>query len=157
MNTRFISVSFATFVIIATGAGRLFAQSVTVKPPDVEITLTPPVLDIDLAQWQLDALDWVMVDVGREVGDAIAMKVDAKLNEKLAEKLDAKFQSQRSNPPNPRPNVRPITIRGGNNEDRLFQSGTRSLDNGRWDEAIQSFTKVMELNGTRADGACYWI
>src|SRR5437667_11512719 len=123
MTLRLIRISFAPFVIIATRAGRLSAQSVTVTPPNVEITVTPPVLDIDLAQWQLDALDWVMVDVGREVGDAIAMKVDAKLNEKLAEKFEEKFQSQRSNPPNPRPNVRPITIRGGNNEDRLYQSG----------------------------------
>ena len=157
MNTRFITIWFTALVVIAPDAGRLFAQSLTVKPSNVEITVTPPVLDIDVAQWQVDALDWVMADVGREIGDAIAMKVDAKLNEKLAEKLEAKFQNQRSNPPNPRPTPRPIIVRGGNNEDRLYQSGTRSLDNGRWDEATQSFTKVMEINGTRADGACYWI
>ena len=50
-------------------------------------------------------------------------------------------------------------MRGGgdNNEDRLYQSGTRALDNGRWDEAIAQFTRVASIGGTRADGATYWI
>ena len=28
--------------------------------------------------------------------------------------------------------------RGDNNEDRNYQNGTRALDNGRWDEAVES-------------------
>ena len=48
-------------------------------------------------------------------------------------------------------------MRVDNNEDRNYQNGTRSLDNGRWDEAIEYFTRVVNQNGTRADGAMYWI
>jgi HEAT repeat protein len=43
------------------------------------------------------------------------------------------------------------------NEDRLYQNGTRALDNGHWDEAIQLFNRVIALGGSRADGATYWI
>jgi len=136
--------------MIGAGAARLSGQSITVRPPDVDLTLTPPALDLDF-QLQLDALDSVMADVTGRVDDAIAEKIEAK--------LEAKFQNQRSGPPRPLPNPRPLVSigRGGDNEDRLYQSGTRALDNRRWDEAIQTFTKVMALHGSRADGACYWI
>jgi HEAT repeat protein len=55
----------------------------------------------------------------------------------------------------PSPKVR--IARGDNNEDRNYQNGTRALDAGRWDEAIELFTRVVNVNGTRADGAMYWI
>ena len=47
--------------------------------------------------------------------------------------------------------------RGDDNEDRNYQNGTRALDAGRWDEAVEYFTRVVNQNGTRADGAMYWI
>ena len=51
-----------------------------------------------------------------------------------------------------------MVSRGGdNNEDRNYQNGTRALDAGRWDEAVEYFTRVVTQNGTRADGAMYWI
>jgi HEAT repeat protein len=50
-----------------------------------------------------------------------------------------------------------MLLRGDNNEDRNYQNGTRALDAGRWDEAIEYFTRVVSQNGTRADGAMYWI
>ena len=40
---------------------------------------------------------------------------------------------------------------------RNYQNGTRALDAGRWDEAVEHFTRVVNQNGTRADGAMYWI
>ena len=60
---------------------------------------------------------------------------------------------------NPRPTrpVRPAIARRGDNEERNYQNGTRALDNGRWDEAVEYFTRVVNQNGTRADGAMYWI
>jgi tetratricopeptide (TPR) repeat protein len=133
---------------MAAGAGRVSAQSVTV---------TPPVVDLDAVQVQLDVLDSVMGDIGREVGEAIALKMDAKVSEKVAEKLEAKFQNPNPNAQGPRPNPRPVVVRGGNNEDRLYQEATRSLDNGRWDEAVRNFQRVIAIGGSRADGATYWI
>ena len=50
-----------------------------------------------------------------------------------------------------------MVVRGDNNEDRNYQNGTRALDAGRWDEAVEYFTRVVNQNGTRADGAMYWI
>jgi HEAT repeat protein len=59
--------------------------------------------------------------------------------------------------PAPGPGGKVMILRGDNNEDRAYQSGTRALDNGRWDEAIENFTRVVNQNATRADGAMYWI
>jgi HEAT repeat protein len=59
--------------------------------------------------------------------------------------------------PAPGPGAKAVMRRGDNNEDRAYQNGTRALDNGRWDEAIESFTHVVNQSGTRADGAMYWI
>jgi HEAT repeat protein len=59
--------------------------------------------------------------------------------------------------PPPGPGAKAVILRGDNNEDRAYQNGTRALDNGRWDEAIETFTRVVNQNGTRADGAMYWI
>ncbi len=42
------------------------------------------------------------------------------------------------------------------NEDRLYEAGERSLDNHRWDEALEDFNQVASLAGARADAAWYW-
>lgn len=57
----------------------------------------------------------------------------------------------------PGPGPRIAATRGDNNEDRNYSNGTRALDAGRWDEAIEYFTRVVTVEGTRADGAMYWI
>ena len=59
--------------------------------------------------------------------------------------------------PRPGPEDKARPARGDNNEDRNYQNGTRALDGGRWDEAVEYFTRVVNQNGTRADGAMYWI
>jgi HEAT repeat protein len=59
--------------------------------------------------------------------------------------------------PRPTPQDKARLMRGDNNEDRNYQNGTRALDAGRWDEAVEHFTRVVNQNGTRADGAMYWI
>jgi HEAT repeat protein len=56
----------------------------------------------------------------------------------------------------PKPAPKVMVVRG-DNEDRNYQNGTRALDAGRWDEAVAHFTQVVNQNGTRADGAMYWI
>jgi HEAT repeat protein len=42
-------------------------------------------------------------------------------------------------------------------EDRLYEEGTKALDNGDWDRAASSFMEVVKANGARADAALYWV
>ncbi len=41
-------------------------------------------------------------------------------------------------------------------EDRLYDSGQRALDNHRYDEALEDFSQAASRAGARADGALYW-
>jgi len=75
-------------------------------------------------------------------------------------KFDLAFDYAQGPKPVPGPNPSPkvlIARRDDNNEDRNYQNGVRALDAGRWDEAVEYFTRVVTQNGTRADGALYWI
>jgi len=40
--------------------------------------------------------------------------------------------------------------------DRFYERGQRSLDRGRWDDAVESFSEVIARGSSRADGALYW-
>ena len=46
---------------------------------------------------------------------------------------------------------------GDSREDRAYEEGTRAMDDGDWDRAASSFMEVVKANGTRADGALYWV
>ena len=37
-----------------------------------------------------------------------------------------------------------------------YDQGQQALDSGRWDRAITSFDRVIELKGTKSDAALYW-
>ena len=37
-----------------------------------------------------------------------------------------------------------------------YDQGQQALDSGRWDRAISSFDRVIELKGTKSDAALYW-
>ncbi|HET9480161.1 MAG TPA: HEAT repeat domain-containing protein [Candidatus Polarisedimenticolia bacterium] len=39
---------------------------------------------------------------------------------------------------------------------RQYEEGTSALDEGDWDEAVAAFSRVIRLNGRRADAALYW-
>jgi len=41
-------------------------------------------------------------------------------------------------------------------EQELYERGTESLDESRWDKAVEAFSQVASLKGARADGALYW-
>jgi HEAT repeat protein len=70
--------------------------------------------------------------------------------------LSARLQSGR--PRAPRPDPRPlVVVRGDRDADSAYRSGTRALDSGRWEQAIQQFQRVIEAGGARVDGAMYWI
>jgi tetratricopeptide (TPR) repeat protein len=38
----------------------------------------------------------------------------------------------------------------------LYDQGQSALDSGRWDRAVSSFDRVVELKGNKADAALYW-
>ncbi|HET8796621.1 MAG TPA: hypothetical protein VFO89_02975, partial [Thermoanaerobaculia bacterium] len=38
----------------------------------------------------------------------------------------------------------------------LYESGTDAIDEGDWERAIRDFARVVEMKGSRADGALYW-
>lgn len=41
-------------------------------------------------------------------------------------------------------------------EDELYQSGTKALDNENYEEAVDKFAQVAAMRGRRADAALYW-
>src|SRR6266496_2734427 len=41
-------------------------------------------------------------------------------------------------------------------EEELYDRGTESLDEERWDRAVEAFDAVARLGGRRADAALYW-
>jgi len=45
---------------------------------------------------------------------------------------------------------------GRSNDDRLYASGQRELDQSHWNAALTNFSEVASRGGARADGALYW-
>lgn len=43
-----------------------------------------------------------------------------------------------------------------NREEELYDRGTEAMDESRWDRAVESFGRVAEMKGRRADGSLYW-
>ena len=41
-------------------------------------------------------------------------------------------------------------------ESSLYEQGNNAIYEARWDRAVNSFTRLAELKGTRADAALYW-
>jgi len=46
--------------------------------------------------------------------------------------------------------------KGAGKEDELYQQGSDAIDESDWSEALETFSKLAAINGTRADGALYW-
>ena len=49
-----------------------------------------------------------------------------------------------------------LRARGREREEDLYQRGAAALDERRWDQAVETFSRVAEMKGRRADGALYW-
>jgi HEAT repeat protein len=163
--TRFVPA--VVFALVAL-PGLVFAQprppmpplpampAVPPVPPQPMIADFPPFPDFPDFKVDIDALkadkDFFKLDMDAWKADMDAFKVE--LHDF---KFELPFEFAQTAKPGPQP-ARPVMItRGDNNEDRNYQNGTRAIDNGRWDEAIEYFTRVVNQNGTRADGAMYWI
>ncbi len=42
-------------------------------------------------------------------------------------------------------------------ESELYEDGTDYIDDEEWEEALEQFTRVAEMKGSRQDGALYWM
>ncbi len=45
---------------------------------------------------------------------------------------------------------------GGRQTEEYYRAGRRQLDEGRWDRAVENFSAVARLGGSRADASLYW-
>ncbi len=166
--TRFVSI--AVFALVAL-PGIALAQPLPpapaqppvprmpALPPTPPMPVTPavpampelPMFEEDLHKFKTD------MHVFKTEMDRFKVDVDRQYSSDDL-KFDLAFDYAQSPKPVPGPMPVPKVMVGrGDNEDRNYQNGTRALDAGRWDEAVEHFTRVVNQNGTRADGAMYWI
>src|SRR5262245_48167275 len=161
------TLAVLVFTLSFAGAGWASAQAIDVPPapPAPPAGARPP-------EPPEPPLEWVVPDLPAIDLDAIQLKVEA-LTAKTMRDLEKSFELRFQNP-----NPKPVPSRGregrgprepdmpnpprgpaarGDNEERSYSNGIRALDNGRWDEAIKSFTQVVDLNGSRVEGAMYWL
>lgn len=52
--------------------------------------------------------------------------------------------------------ISPATAAAADREADLYQRGTKAIDARDWSRAVDEFSRVIELKGSRADGALYW-
>ena len=149
------------------------APPVPPVPPMPMIAPVPPLMEVPDLTWDKEQFKYQVHEQLK--GQMELLKVDKELfklqmdNWKADMELfkegfhDFKFDRDFEFAQAPKPGAKPMpapkvmAMRGDNNEERNYQQGTRALDAGRWDEAVEYFTRVVNLNGTRADGAMYWI
>jgi HEAT repeat protein len=147
--TRFVTAAVFAFLALA---GSALAQPPTPLPAVPSLPALPPmppfppvpVFDADTHRFKVDT-QLFKAEMDHFKADIDDFKAD----------LALEFAQGPKQAPVPRPGV--VGVRIDSNEDRNYQNGTRALDNGRWDEAVQYFTQVVNQNGTRADGAMYWV
>jgi HEAT repeat protein len=145
--TRFALIAVFAFAAMR---GSALAQQAP-EPPAFDIDID---LKFDKEQFKAD-MERLKVDVERFKVDKDQWKAA------LDSVKDLSFDfAQGPKPvgggPGPKPGAA-VAVRMDRDEDRNYQNGTRALDNGRWDEAVQYFTQIVNQSGTRADGAMYWI
>lgn len=51
----------------------------------------------------------------------------------------------------------PMIAANADREAELYQRGVSSIDSGEWGKAVRDFSEVIEMKGSRADGALYWM
>src|SRR5262245_11322534 len=163
MDTQFSRVLCLAAALTLGSAALSSAQSsakppVPPVPPALPRTPVPPMPPLDwiVPDIPWDVLDAVRLEVETATADAIRDRVEEKVEEKVGEKLAFKFQNPRPRPLPPQPPKFP-TGRGENNEERSYSNGIRALDNGRWEDDTRHLTEVVNLNGSRPEGAMYWL
>ena len=173
--TRFVSIAVVALIALP---GSVLAQPsipatppvapVAPVPPSPMIAPIPPFADLPSFKWDAEQFkadmerfkadkEFFKADMEHFKADMEHFKADLHDNLQFDLKFDLPFEFAQTPKPAPVPGVKIASMRGDNNEERNYQNGTRALDAGRWDEAIEYFTRVVNVNGTRADGAMYWI
>ena len=167
--TRFVT---ALVIALAVLPGSVLAQARPPAPPVPAMPSAPPVPSMPMIApapplpalpdfsdfaWDKELFKYEVQERVKEQMEEIKANKDLFKVDMQDFKFDFDFDYAQSPKPRPGPNPKVMLTRGDNNEDRNYQNGTRALDAGRWDEAIEYFTRVVNQNGTRADGAMYWI
>jgi TolA-binding protein len=107
--------------------------------------------------------DRMKLDVEREVAKAmakadIAGSVRGTIMGEVFRHKDFGLLAQAA--PKPLPPIPPIGVdmkgRSPEAADRYYRRGVEYLDRREWDKAVESFDRVIQGGGTRADGAHYW-
>jgi tetratricopeptide (TPR) repeat protein len=136
-----------SFVLVAAMAQ---AQSKPPKPPKPPVSPAAPVLAPapvvvpDLPDVDLRSLEAELEDLRFNLDFDVAPMIAAAFAD-----VDV-LQT-----PSPRPTPRVRTSRDSR-ESADYSRGTSYLDQGRYEQAVQSFDKVIAANDARADGAMYW-
>jgi tetratricopeptide (TPR) repeat protein len=84
---------------------------------------------------------WTIAGIGREW--AQQSDRDREMSRAERERDDAQREKERAQ-------------RDRERESAYYDSGQSALDGSRWDRAVASFDKVIELKGARSDAALYW-
>lgn len=92
---------------------------------------------------------------GASATDAVGLDRDAFQQAREGERQARAGEKQaREGEKQAREGERQASARG--REDQLFEQASSQMDAGRWDRALELFTRVVEMKGPRADGALYW-
>jgi tetratricopeptide (TPR) repeat protein len=103
----------------------------------------------------LDAID-VSAKFAVDVATTHTMAAIAKAKSHIDAVIAAQVAPKPPTPPTPPHVMVKPRFRWSDNAERSYERGQRSLDNGRWDEALEAFTAVAAKVEARADGALYW-
>jgi len=52
--------------------------------------------------------------------------------------------------------IQAVVARKGDQETRIYNEARAAIDKAQWDRAIERYTQVVEMKGSRADAALYW-
>ena len=159
--TRFVTA--VAFVLLALPCCA-FAQPVPPRPPIPAMPAVPPAAPLApmppeplmfyFDDFKMDK-ELFKVDMDRWKADMEIFKKD------LQDSFKNDFLFEFSQAPKPGPVPIPKVVitrgdnRGDNNEDRNYQNGMRALDAGRWDEAVEYFTRVANQKHARRR-RMYW-
>src|SRR4051794_33777582 len=121
------SPAAAALVIVIASGGSAAAQSTPSPAP--RAVPAPPMTALPDIDINID-----LEGIKAQIEAAKAFTFDSRMNAELTARLQTAPR-----PPRPAEAVIHIAGRAENNEDRLYQAGTRALDTGRWDEAVAQF------------------
>ena len=120
-------------------------EATTVWGPDIQRAMTAA---SDAAtMWQDMDLSHTLAMAHTAVGWEPQSDRDREASRAQREKEDAAREAARE---------KDRVQRDRDRENSYYDQGQSALDSGRWDRAVSSFDRVVELKGNKADAALYW-